>query len=182
MGCALPSPGGARKSSPQAALGQNLLLRLWSLLLGLRGIHKATEGLQHPQACLSSGSLQWVCLPGVQTGPPHVWLQPYLLYAAHPRPPQGCQTPPHNCLFLWTHICALTFSLEHRGGFPDGASGKEPTCQCRRSKRCEFDPWGQEDPLEEDMATHSNILAWQIPWTEEPGRLWSIGLQRVRHD
>ena len=35
----------------------------------------------------------------------------------------------------------------------------------------------QEDPLEKRMATHSNILAWRIPWTEEPGRLWSMGLQ-----
>ena len=40
----------------------------------------------------------------------------------------------------------------------------------------------QEDPLEEGMATSSNILAWRIPWTEEPGRLQSIGLQRVRYD
>ena len=41
---------------------------------------------------------------------------------------------------------------------------------------------GQEGPLEEGMATHSNILAWKIPWLEEPGRLQSMGLQRVRHD
>ena len=41
---------------------------------------------------------------------------------------------------------------------------------------------GWEDPLEEGMATHSSILAWRIPWTEEPGGLQSIGLQRVRHD
>ena len=41
---------------------------------------------------------------------------------------------------------------------------------------------GWEDPLEENMATHSGILAWRIVWTEEPGRLQSIGLQRVRHD
>ena len=41
---------------------------------------------------------------------------------------------------------------------------------------------GQEDPLEEAMATHSSILAWRIPWTEEPGGLQSIGLQRVEHD
>ena len=38
---------------------------------------------------------------------------------------------------------------------------------------------GQEDPLEEGMATHSSILAWRIPWTEEPGRLQSIGSQRL---
>ena len=41
---------------------------------------------------------------------------------------------------------------------------------------------GQEDPLEEDMVTHSNILAWRIPWTEEPSRLQSMGSHRVRHD
>ena len=41
---------------------------------------------------------------------------------------------------------------------------------------------GGEDPLEEEMATHSNILAWGIPWTEEPGRLWFMGSQRVGHD
>ena len=41
---------------------------------------------------------------------------------------------------------------------------------------------GLQDPLEKEMATHSSILAWRIPWTEEPGRLQSMGLQRVRHD
>ena len=41
---------------------------------------------------------------------------------------------------------------------------------------------GWEDPLEKGMATHSSVLAWRIPWTEEPGRLQSIGSQRVGHD
>ena len=41
---------------------------------------------------------------------------------------------------------------------------------------------GQEDPLEKEMATHSSILAWKIPWTEGPGGLQSMGSQRVRHD
>jgi len=41
---------------------------------------------------------------------------------------------------------------------------------------------GGEDHLEKGMATHSSILAWRIPWTEEPGVLWSMGLQRVRQD
>ena len=53
-------------------------------------------------------------------------------------------------------------------------SGKEPTCNAR-------DPgWtlGQEDPLEKEMATHPNILVWEIPWTEEPGGLQSMGSQR----
>ena len=41
---------------------------------------------------------------------------------------------------------------------------------------------GQDDPLEEGMATHSSILAWRVPWTEEPGRLQSMGSQRVGHN
>ena len=46
----------------------------------------------------------------------------------------------------------------------------------------QFQPLGRRDHLEEGMATHSSILAWRIPWTEEPGRLQSTGLQRVGHD
>ena len=42
--------------------------------------------------------------------------------------------------------------------------------------------WGHEDPLEKEMATHSSILAWEIPWTEKPGGLQSMGLQRARHN
>ena len=65
--------------------------------------------------------------------------------------------------------------------FPGGASGKEPTCQFRR-----HETWvpslGQEDPLEKEVATHSSILAWRIPWTEQPGGLQSMGSQRVGHD
>ena len=41
---------------------------------------------------------------------------------------------------------------------------------------------GREDPLEKEMAAHSSILAWEIPWTEEPGGLWFMGSQRVKHD
>ena len=55
--------------------------------------------------------------------------------------------------------------------FPGGASGKEPACQPRRHKRRRFDPWVRKIPWRD----HSSILAWRIPWTEEPGRLWSMG-------
>ena len=67
-------------------------------------------------------------------------------------------------------------------GFPGVTIGKEPTCQCRRCKRHGFDPWVREDLLEKDTATHSSILAWRIPWTEDPGGLQSIWLQRVGHN
>ena len=60
--------------------------------------------------------------------------------------------------------------------FPGGASGKETGCQCKGHKRS----W--EDPLEEEMATHSSILSWRTPLTEKHGGLRSMGLQRVGHD
>ena len=65
------------------------------------------------------------------------------------------------------------------GGFPDGTSRKELACQYRRHERCRFDPRVGKTPPEEEMVTHSSILAWRIPWTEEPGGLQSMGLQRV---
>ena len=49
-------------------------------------------------------------------------------------------------------------------------------------KLCRLDPWVREDPLEKGMATHSSILAWRIPWTEEPGGLQFTRSQGVRHD
>ena len=49
-------------------------------------------------------------------------------------------------------------------------------------KETQVQSLGQEDPLEEGMASHSSILAWEIPWTEKPGRLQSVGLQGVRYD
>ena len=67
-------------------------------------------------------------------------------------------------------------------GFPDGASGKELACQCRRCERWWVRSVGQKDPLEKGMSTHSRILCWRIPWTEEPGGLQSMGLHRVGHD
>ena len=66
-------------------------------------------------------------------------------------------------------------------GFPGGVSGKEPACQCRRRNKTQVRSLGPKDPLEEDVATESSILAWRLPRTEESGRLQSIESQRVRH-
>ena len=49
-------------------------------------------------------------------------------------------------------------------------------------RETQVQPLGQEDLLEKEMAIHSSTLAWEISWMEEPGRLQSMGLQRVRHD
>ena len=56
--------------------------------------------------------------------------------------------------------------------------GKNPPSSAKTS----IGSLGQEDSLEEEMATHASILAWKIPWTEESGKLQPIGFQRVRHD
>ena len=55
----------------------------------------------------------------------------------------------------------------HNEGFPGGTSDKEHTCQCGKLKTW-IRSLGQDDALEEEMATHSSILDWRIPWTEEP--------------
>ena len=66
-------------------------------------------------------------------------------------------------------------------GFPGGSAVKKlPVMQGPQEMWVRSLGW--EGPLEEEMATHSSILAWRIPWTEEPGRLQFMGLQRVRHN
>ena len=67
----------------------------------------------------------------------------------------------HFRLFIWWHKYL---------GIPGGSSGKEPAWSL-----------GWEDSLAEGMSTHSYILAWRTPWTEEPGELWSTGSKRVGH-
>ena len=68
----------------------------------------------------------------------------------------------------------LNFQLR----IPGDASDKKSSCLRRRLKQVRSLGW--EDPLDEGMATHSSILAWRIPWAEEPGGLRSMGLQKVR--
>ena len=62
-------------------------------------------------------------------------------------------------------------------GFPGGSVVKNPPAK----QETWVQSLGQEGPLEKEVATHSRILAWEIPWTEEPGGLQSMGSKRVRH-
>ena len=71
------------------------------------------------------------------------------------------------CYTFWTFQVALVVRIP-----PANAGDTEPGVQ--------FLDW--DDPLEKEVSTHSSILAWKIPWTEEPSRLQSMGSQRVRHD
>ena len=78
-----------------------------------------------------------------------------------------------------SHTAILPQPLLHPQGFSGGSEGKESTCN---SGDLDSIPGVGADLLEENMATHSSVLAWRIPWIEEHGRLQSIGSQRVRHD
>ena len=79
------------------------------------------------------------------------------------------------------HIQLLVHFLPLRNsrlGFPGGSAVKNPPAV----QEIWIQSLGQEDPLEEEMATYASILAWESSWTEEPGGLQSLGLQRVRHN
>ena len=98
--------------------------------------------------------------------------QCYSVNSFHPILPLLCPQIYSLCLYLYCY-CTNRFIRTIFLGFLGDASGKEPSCQCRKHKRHRFDPW--EDILEEEIATHSSILAWRIPWTEECGGLQSEG-------
>ena len=76
------------------------------------------------------------------------------------------------CVYTHTH------THTHIQCFLDGSDGKASACNAGDPSSISV----LGDPLEKRMATHSNILAWKIPWTEKPGGRWSLGWQRVGHD
>ena len=68
-------------------------------------------------------------------------------------------------------------------GFPGGSDSKESACNnLPATQETQFQSLGREDSLEKGMSTHSSILVWRIPWTEEPGRPQSVGLYRAGHN
>ena len=67
-------------------------------------------------------------------------------------------------------------------GFPDGSVVKESVCQCRRSKRCSFDPWVGKIPWSRKWQPTLVFLPGEPPWIEKPGGLQSMGLRRVRYN
>ena len=85
---------------------------------------------------------------------------------------RGLQKLPDQRDWLWDKLSLALM------GFPGGSDGKVSACNAGDLGSIP----GLEDPWEKEMATHSSTLAWKIPWMEEPGRLQSMGSQRVRHD
>ena len=76
------------------------------------------------------------------------------------------------CVCICVCVCVCMY-------IPGGSDGKESACNAGDPGSI---PWVRQDPLENGMATHSSILTWRVPWTEEPGGLLSTGLQRDAHD
>ena len=130
--------------------------------------------------------MSWACLVYslIQT-----WSQLFLLEALVPQMQNGFRK--HSAsrdthyswiivvwgLFQWATLDFIFICVCVR------ASLVAQTIKCLPTMReTQVQPLGQEDPLEKEMETHSSTLAWKIPWTEEPGGLQSMGLQRVGHD
>ena len=82
--------------------------------------------------------------------------------------------------FSSSFFSLLLLLLFYFGGLPGGSMVKSPPAMQETPEKW-VQSLGQEDSLEEEMTTHSSILVWKVPWTEEPGRLQPTGLQRVRH-
>ena len=78
-------------------------------------------------------------------------------------------------------VPSISMHCRDRFGLPQWLSGKETACNAGDTGDTDL-ILGSGSSLEEGMATHSSILAWRIPWTEDPGGLQSVELQRVRHN
>ena len=117
------------------------------------------------------------------SSPQRAW-PPSYTYDLHPMGRTLLESLINSINYLWRSLGNVVFLLGSHSkkrscllyGLPRQLRGKEPTCQFRRHR---FDSLGREDPLEEEKATHSSILAWEIPWTDEPGGLQCMELQRV---
>ena len=80
-------------------------------------------------------------------------------------------------ILLWLSNSSQIFAYHPQASLVAQMAKRLPATQ-----ETQVQSMGREDPLEKEMATHSSILAWKSPWTEEPSRLQSMGLQRVGHD
>ena len=94
-----------------------------------------------------------------------------------PTPPRGLDGPSHKK----SRVCTI-FSQSNNEGPKRSPLVAQMVKNLPAMQETQVQSLDLEDPLEKGIATHSSILAWRIPWTEEPGRLQSMESQRVRHD
>ena len=155
-------------SPSQAAAGHECLEELSHSHTSCSPSRKAPQGFQQP------------ALPVGQKFPAWATEKHYVLFyfkcTVHPQADPPSVLIPLN-QFLWAlYFYALERGLGERWGFPDAQTIKSPPA--KQETWVQF--LGQEELLEKEKATHSSILAWRIPWTEEPGRVQSMGSQRDR--
>ena len=123
------------------------------------------------QALLSMGILQarWVAMPSSRGIFPTQGSNPHLLHLLYWQAGSLPLVPPVKPIYSYIHFNKASLIAQLVNHLP-------------AVRRLGFDFLGWEDPLEKEMATHSSFLAWGIPWTEEPGGLHSIRLQRIGHN
>ena len=120
---------------------------------------------------LQARILEWVAMPFSDLPDPGIELESPTLQILYRLSHQGSPEFVSSCPKLKMKVL-----------FPRWRSGKESTSPVQEMQEIWVWSLSREDPLEKKMASHSNILPWKIPWTEKPGRLKSIGSQRVGYD
>ena len=127
------------------------------------------QAVSRTRLCLPDDKTEW---PAPGCSPGCWWLRALL----------ACWWPSFPSVFPCGSICVSLSASKFLLLISRWLSGKESACQCRRPKRRGFDLCIGKDPLQKEMAGHSSIPVWKIPWTEESGRPQSMGSQRVGHD
>ena len=122
--------------------------------------------------------------PAVDTGPTTAPASPALPRGAGEErgPSDMAEVAPPLCGWWWGERLFLVLFLEELYSSPWGLPGGPVVKNPPSMQETWVLSMGQEDPLEDKMATHSSVFAWRIPWTEEPGGLQSMGSQGIGHD
>ena len=160
------------------------------LLLGIWEASGRASGPGHLFPSAHRAGSVWVHVCAHVFDPPSCTQPTHHFYAYHPEA-QGCWPKQEGVMcFANTPYLVGASSSEAAAGVDEQGCFEHRSRPWSHGTLCSgFSLWpeadirdtGQEDPLEEGTATHSSILAWKIQWTEEPGRLLPIGLERVRH-
>ena len=150
----------------QAAAGHGCLEELSHSLASCSPSGKAPQGFQQPALPVGQKFPAWATERVMCCFILNAWV--------HPQAAPPSVLIPLNRFLLALYFYALERGLGERWGFPDAQTIKSPPA--KQETWVQF--LGQEELLEKEKATHSSILAWRIPWTEEPGRVQSMGSQR----
>ena len=136
-------------------------------------------------ACMQSAFSLLSFMPGQTFQPESEVFQTSLSEDSNDFPGDGLEilSAPYfmfTCLYLVRKFCVICVPILSSRGFPDGL-GVKNRLPVQETQETWVWSLSQKNPLEKEMATHPSIPAWKIPWTEEPGRLLYVELQRVRH-